>query len=121
MARPRPRPLRDDERALLDAIVAAAAPPGERAALRAQAAVAEVTGRCGCGCASVELRVGGAVPASAAESPLDGGTVLGDAGELLGGVLLFLEDGRLSGLELYGLDDEPIATIPSPDRIRPAA
>ncbi|WP_209313924.1 hypothetical protein [Blastococcus sp. TF02A-35] len=86
--------------------------------LRAQAPDATASPGCGCGCGTVGLHVPDGLPASTAESPVPvEGTVVGPRDEPVGGLLLFVEHGRLAGLEVYPLDDEPLP-LPRVDRVR---
>ncbi len=100
------RPLTATERALLDALL-------EHefdgvAELRAQARRATASTGCECGCVTLDLHVPDDVPVSPAAgiSPVEG-TVVDAGGEAIGGVLLFVERGRLSGLEVHS-HDEPL-------------
>ncbi len=113
-----PRPLKPEETAVIRALLDHADFDG-RAELFEQLPVAEVVGRCGCGCATVDLAVGKEPAAGIEHQPIPNqATVLDEAGEPIGGVLLFVSDGFLSQLEVYSFDDEPIRTLPQPDRLR---
>ncbi|WP_435896839.1 hypothetical protein [Streptomyces griseosporeus] len=90
-------------------------------ALRAQIPHAWVAGRCGCGCATVDLEVDRhAVPAAPAhESPaVEAGyssPVAAAGGRPVSpGVLVLTDDGYLSRLEIYSVGDEPITAWPDP-------
>ena len=109
------RPLTTTERALLDALL-----DDEFdgvAELRAQARRATASTGCECGCVTIDLHVPDDVPAASAvgTAPVEG-TVVDASGEPIGGVLLFVEQGRLSGLEVHSLD-EPLR-FPLPLRVR---
>ena len=108
------RPLTTTERALLDSMLDR---EFEGAAeLRAQAGRVTASSGCECGCVTLDLHVPDDVPVSATTSPAPvEGTVVDAAGEPIGGVLLFVEHGRLSGLEVYALDD-PVP-FPMPERV----
>ncbi|MBG0827008.1 hypothetical protein HS041_04425 [Planomonospora sp. ID67723] len=81
--------------------------------LRAQVSSAVVVGRCGCGCATVDLRPGSEPPAL--EAPVQDGVLVSAHTRTRGdGVLLFVEDGHLSYLEVYATEDEP-APLPHPE------
>jgi hypothetical protein len=74
---------------------------------------ARVVGRCGCGCATVTLAVDSSRPEATIESPIPSeATVVGSDGQGIGGVLLFVADGRLSELEIYSFDEDPIEQFP---------
>ena len=95
-------------------------PFDERDVLVAQVAGAQVVGHCACGCATVDLMVDhGLQRASGAPRlvPYEA-TVLGDAGEAMGGVLVFVADGYLSSLEVYAYGDEPIELMPDLSQLR---
>jgi hypothetical protein len=111
-----PRALGDQESAVLDWLLAHQFRDAER--LRAQAASVVATGRCACGCASIHLDVEH-TPELAARTPSPVPVqpqIVGDDGQPVGGVLLFLEDGWLSYLEVYSYH-EPIPGFPSTDRL----
>jgi hypothetical protein len=106
-----PRPLTPNERATLDTLLAADFPGA--AELRAQAPTARVTGRCGCGCPSIDLQVDRTLPlATVAEAPV---AIEADAPG--GGLIVFVEHGRLSCLEYWTVEDEPPAEFPPAGQI----
>ncbi|WP_329427016.1 hypothetical protein OG339_42845 [Streptosporangium sp. NBC_01495] len=83
--------------------------------LRAQVPSAIVAERCGCGCATVDLRAG--TKPRALASPVQNGVLI--SASVRGrddGVLLFVENGHLSYLEVYSVDDEP-ASLPQPEDV----
>ena len=83
------------------------------AELRAQAERATVVGRCACGCPSIELAVPGDLPRSPCAEPL--APVEARAGDHA--VILFLDDGRLSYLELVHVDDQPPTSWPAVEQL----
>jgi hypothetical protein len=90
--------------------------------LRDQARHAMVVGRCDCGCPTVELRVPLETPASPAGTrnrlaPVEG-RVTSEAGEPVGNILVFVDDGRLSCLELVWYTNEPPKAWPPSAQIR---
>ncbi len=86
--------------------------------LRVQARQVSASPGCTCGCGTLDLHVPDTVPRSAASGPVPvEGTVVGADGEPIGGLLLFVEDGRLSSLEVYSLVDYPLP-MPLPERVR---
>jgi hypothetical protein len=101
------RALDDAERAVLRRLLAADF--DGVAELRAQADRANVAGRCACGCPSIELTVPDDVPRSAC--PAGPAPVEGRAGTHA--IILLLDDGRLSYLELVHVDDHPPRTWPA--------
>lgn len=109
---PLSEPLSPDAAAVLDVLLDG--PGAVLGALRAQVPYVRVTGRCGCGCATVDLAVdrGAVAAAPRHSSPV----VEGDCpdAEYGAGVLLFTADGYLSGLEIYTSADEPITVWPDP-------
>ncbi|MEV5719232.1 hypothetical protein AB0L41_35560 [Amycolatopsis mediterranei] len=110
-----PRPLTPNERTTLDTLLAADFPGAVE--LRAQAATARVTGRCGCGCPSIDLEADRTLPV--AELPDDPVAVEADAPD--GGLIVFAGEGRLSCLEYWSAGDEPPAAFPPPEEIRLSA
>jgi hypothetical protein len=113
-----PRPLDQREAAVIRTLLDFADFDG-RGELLSQVPAAMVTGSCSCGCATVELAVGKTPSDDAVSSPVPNqATVLDEAGEPIGGVLLFVRDECLAQLEVYSFEDEPIRTIPEVDRLR---
>jgi len=87
--------------------------------LRAQLPFVRVVGRCTCGCATVELEVAHerSAPAGRRQSPIPSEAQVRDAAdEPAGGVLIFLKNGWLAGLEIYSYGD-PIPAWPADDRL----
>lgn len=110
-----PRPLDRNERALLDGLLALDF--DGVAALREQARDVRAAPGCTCGCGSLDLFVAATSSPSMAASPIPGeAAVLDDAGEEIGGLLLFLDAGRLSYMEVYSYFD-PLP-LPLVERIR---
>jgi hypothetical protein len=109
------RPLTAEERAILDHLLTADFPGAVE--LRRQAAFAEVVGRCPCGCATIEVEVD-TVRSPAAEvsdrAPVE---ALGRSQAF--DLLLFVDEGYLSSVEIYGVDDPP-STFPPPSSFEPA-
>lgn len=82
-------------------------------ALRAQIPHTRINGRCGCGCATVDLTVDTTAVAAAPEHgnpAVDGWYTSPDNA----GVMIFTKDGYLSLLEIYSSAAEPVATWPEP-------
>ena len=84
-------------------------------ALREQARDVRATPGCDCGCGTIALHPAGGPPAEVADRVPVKGTVLGPAGEPVGLVLLFVDEGRLSSLVVAGFVDEPLAMPPAAD------
>ena len=84
--------------------------------LRCQAPSARLVGKCSCGCASVELEVDRTqCPPSSAGRPIPAeATVLDPSGNPVGGIIVFLDAGYLSYLEIYSFD-KPIEAFPPVD------
>jgi hypothetical protein len=112
------RLLTDRERDLLRAILDQPFP--ESTALLAQAEVAEARQGCDCGCGTIDLQVD---RDSASSVALNGSLapgeaeVLSETGASEGGLIVFVQDGYLSCLEIYSYG-EP-AALPAAERIRP--
>lgn len=104
-----PRPLTTGERALLDALLAHDFPGA--AELRAQAPSVRARRGCRCGCGTIGLIPDETSAVSAAVSPVPVEGVIG----AVGGVLLFLTEGRLAALEVYSWDG-PLP-LPPPDQV----
>jgi hypothetical protein len=88
--------------------------------LLAQLPHTSVVRRCGCGCATVDLHVDRAAvaPATVGENPVAEASFAVDDANVSGGVLLFAEDGYLSYLEVYSVQDKPITRFPEPRLLR---
>ncbi|MGY1803435.1 hypothetical protein ACI78T_09140 [Blastococcus sp. SYSU D00922] len=101
---PRPRELKPGERALLDGLLAQ---DFEGVAeLREQVEQVRAGPGYTCGCGSIDLLPAPSSPASTAGSPVPAEGVIRDAsGEEVGGLLLFLDAGRLSLLEVHSYGD----------------
>ncbi len=98
------RPLTSNERALLDGFLRQEFEGVE--ALRVRAGEVLASPGCTCGCGTIDLHVPPGTPRSSARSPLlVEGELVGADGVPIGGLLLFLDDGRLAGLEVYSFDD----------------
>jgi hypothetical protein len=109
------RPLTRTERALLDSLLDHEF--DGVAELRAQVPHATASSGCECGCGMVDLHVPAHLPVSSAAGPVPmEGTVLDAGGDPIGGVLLFVVQGRLAGLEIYSYD-EPLP-LPVAERVR---
>jgi hypothetical protein len=109
------RPLTRTERSLLDALLDHDF--DGVAELRAQVAHATASSGCECGCGMIDLHVPAHLPASAAadRAPVEG-AILDANGDPIGGLLLYVERGRLAGLEVHS-DDEPLP-FPLAERVR---
>jgi hypothetical protein len=107
---PMDRPLTSPERAILDFLLTAEFQG--RAALRAQVDHARASGRCPCGCATVDLAVDrtAAPPAQVSERMV--ADAMSRDGEY--GLLLFVDDGYLSSVEIYGNVADPPPEFPPP-------
>ena len=110
-----PRPLTEDESVLLQAILSHDFPGVEQ--LRAQARDLRAKSSCACGCGSIFLlpRGEGLSASSRQHTVPVSGHVLDDHGDVVGGVVLWLEEGFLSQLEVHW-NDNPIP-IPNVDNV----
>ena len=99
-----PRPLSSTERALLDALLAHDFPGAP--VLREQLRELTSTPGCTCGCGTLDLQVADSAPTVAAGGPAPvEGTIRSADGRPIGGVLLFVEDGRLARLDITSYGD----------------
>lgn len=110
------RELSANERQLLDDLLAHDFPGV--AALRVQAGRVRAKPGCTCGCGTIDFVMADAdVPRSAADSPVPiSGEVFGADGEGIGGIILFVADGRLEGLEIFAYEDTALA-MPDPGQV----
>jgi hypothetical protein len=104
------RRLTPNERTTLDTLLAADFPGA--AELRAQAPTARVTGRCDCGCPTIDLVVDEATPSAPLEN-----SVAVEAGVPGGGLIVFADGGRLSCLEYWTTAEQTPAEFPPPGQI----
>ena len=110
-----PRPMTERERAILSFLLSVDALGVE--ALRVQAATAEVVGRCPCGCATINLRVDRAITpvSSIRTSPvIHAATPYSDDTAKLYELILFLDHGWLSSVEIVYYGDTPPTEFPLP-------
>ena len=105
------RPLRPEERELLDFLLSADFPGRDE--LRKQAATARVTGECECGCGTIHFCVQNEATRAKVEKivPVEAHA---DALE----VLLFARDGMLSSLEIVFYTNPPQRPYPRPDQLK---
>ena len=109
------RKLSREERDILDFLLTADFPgAGE---LRLQAPFASAVGRCPCGCATISLDVDRTQAPRAAV--VDHAPVHASASSGPEGLLLFVDDGYLSGLEIYTTDHEAPSVFPPPSGFDP--
>jgi hypothetical protein len=105
------------ERAVLELLLSGDFPGA--AELRAQLPGVRVVRAWSAGSASADLRVTGpAAPAAGVPSPLPvGALVRDDAGEPVGELLVWLDGGRLAGLEYAWFTDDPPTELPDPANV----
>jgi hypothetical protein len=111
------RPATSDEVRLLSALLAhdveGAVP------LREQLSVAKIVSSCGCGCGSIGFVFDDHTPAPSSTAtlfPVEG-EILDDRGNVVGGLLLFVVDGRLHDVDVYSYDGDPLP-LPDAQRVR---
>jgi hypothetical protein len=108
-----PRPLTVAEAKVIRAVLDYADFDG-RDVLVAQISSARVVSRCGCGCATVDLRVGDPIEGRSTAEPIPNeADVIDGDGQPVGGVMVFVTGGLLSMLEVYSNGDEPIDPLPA--------
>lgn len=109
------RPLSDEERRVLDVMLALDFPGAPE--LRAQVDSAQVSKGCDCGCPSVDLVVQDDAPLATVttRTPVNAEV----DGVLGGGLIVFVVEGRLSGLEYYSAEDEKPSVLPALEQIHP--
>lgn len=115
-----PRPLTDSERSTLDFLLSA---DFEGVAeLRQQAEGVVAVARCPCGCATVNLEVPDDLPRASVRSPFPVAAYSKDQGVTGTGLILFVDDGALSSLEIYGYGPETPDIFPAmSDYLAPVA
>jgi len=112
-----PRPLAADERAILDHLLSLDFEGVEQ--LRRQAGDSRVVGRCDCGCPTIEIETRADcldIAFTSRLAPVEG-RVRPLADEPVGDVILFVDDGRLSSLELVWYTDAPPKAWPPVERV----
>jgi len=115
------RQLTGREREVLDFLLSRPFPGRDE--LVPQAGVAVVTGRCSCGCATIDLGVDRSrvKPATGIKERVPVSAYSRDIHDPDGGyeLLLFVDDGLLSCLEIVSYGDTVAKEFPSPDTFRP--
>ncbi len=108
-----PRALTETERAIAQDLLAGAELP-ELDLLREQLDVAQAVGRCECGCPTISLLVdhSQAHPASYSGKPVATADYDG------GSIMIWVERGWLSQLEIYWWSDDPPRALPPPDQLQ---
>ena len=109
------RPLSDAERQVLDLMLGMDFPGA--AELRVQAESARVVRGCDRGCPTVDLVVGDDVPLAVVTSRTPVNAVVDDVTG--GGLIVFVDEGRLSCLEFYAAEDPMPPEFPTLERIHP--
>ena len=109
------RGLTGKERLLLERLLSRGTPDSK--SYVEQLPLVTVASRCGCGCPTIDLAVGGRVA-----SPRSPTVILSEAGGVSPegisfGIILHGRDGLISELELYPVDGEGVFTIPDIERI----
>ncbi len=118
------RPLSTTERELLELLVPREYP--DDSSLLAQIDDVLVYSSCSCGCGSIGFEHSGGVrPGPSHLEPLDTGsafpTVVDEAGDEVGGLILFTRQGLLDQLEVYSSGQDPLP-LPTAQQVRfPAA
>ena len=113
-----PRPLLSAERQVLTAVLEHAAFTG-RDELRAQVDHTSVVGHCGCGCASVRLRVDHTARSAGTRKGRipNHAVVFDDTGTAIGGIAVFVSTvGTLWLLEIHSRDT-PLSPFPAIDQL----
>ena len=116
MTIPEDRPLTDQERQLLERLLARGTP--EAAQYAGQLLQVRVVGRCGCGCPTIDLAVEGR--AASLGSPT---AILAEASGtspegVQFGIILDSREGLLSELEVYSLGPHRPFALPDVDQIK---
>ena len=110
------RPLTEKERSLIERLLRNGVPESRN--YIDQLPQATVASRCGCGCPTIDLAVGGRVASH--RSPT---VILAEAGGVSPegisfGIILHSREGLLSELEFYPIDGEGAFTMPAIESIR---
>ena len=105
-----PRPLRGQERALLEFLLSADFPGNDR--LLSQSAKVEVVRECDCGCGTVNFRGAESAPQARVREPIPV-EAYGDGVE----VLLFVRGGYLRSLEVVHHGDPGFGSYPALEKL----
>ena len=92
-------------------------------ALLSQIGAAHVISRCGCGCASIDMSIGGKIPAPGAGLEQVSPDYFWDApGGGLCSLFAYAKGGQLAGIEVWSLDGEEVPTsLPLIEQLRTEA
>ncbi|MCA0328429.1 MAG: hypothetical protein LCI03_00835 [Actinobacteria bacterium] len=112
----RMRQLSETERGVLGVLLAMDFPGAPE--LRAQVDSTVVSGRCACGCPTVDLVVEGDVQPARVTSRTP--VTAEVEGVLGGGLIVFVDNGCLTGLEYYSVDGHHLSDWPDLARNRPS-
>jgi hypothetical protein len=111
------RPPTSDEMRLLSSLLAHDVEGA--AALREQLLEARIVPSCSCGCGSIAFVFDDhatAPPKVSTLFPIEG-EILDDGGNVIGGLLLFVRDGRLDDIDVYSYNSDPLP-LPDVERLR---
>ena len=122
MRLPEPRPLSRAEKQVLDLMLSQGCPGVE--SLRSQVPYVRVVATCDCGCATVDLDVAPQAPratdAGTGVLPVTG-YVGSDTDQPRAGIIVSVDDGLLSGLEIYSMAEPAPPEWPDLAEVRVSA
>jgi hypothetical protein len=114
------RPLTPRERQVLDLMLSQDFPGAT--SLRSQVPFVRVVGKCDCGCPTVDLEVAPKAPRATGDFPSRVIPVTGYVGSTVdepgAGIIVFVDEGYLSGLEIYTMADPAPQEWPDLGEIR---
>ena len=104
-----------EERELVVWLLQKAATISDVAAFFDQVSHLRVVGGCGCGCPSVDFKAGGQDAVASIIADAEGTSPEG----VMVGVMLWVKEGRISGLEVYPFADTGRFGLPRPNDLKP--
>jgi hypothetical protein len=105
-----------EERQLVEWLLRNAATTADATSFLEQVPDLHVVGGCGCGCPSVDFKVGGQDAVASIIADAEGTSPEG----LPVGVMLWAKNGRISGLEVYPFEDTERLGLPGLETLKPA-
>ncbi len=105
-----------EERQLVEWLLRNAATTPDAASFLDQVTDLRVVGGCGCGCPSIDFKIGGQDAVASIIADASGTSPEG----LPIGVMLWAKHGRISGLEVYPFDDADKFGLPDLATLKPA-
>ena len=80
---------------------------------------ARVVSECACGCATIDLSIGGALPLESAGLEVVSDYLWKSSAGAENGIFVFLKENQLAGMEVWSIDGTEVPGLPEIDQLRP--